>query len=1177
MIHLIEEIQPLSYNISELLDELNDKEIEEKKITTSHGYRTSTQYDSNIREFRDYLSNLYEMKGLVNSRMLKLANNPFMILDGEAGIGKSHLLADVVNERMKENSNSIFLLGQHFRTEIHPWSQILNDLLRLNCNEEEFLGALNAKAESKNKRVVIFIDAINEGKGRNFWNDFLISFIESIKKYEWLGLVLSIRSSYFNLIVPKEVFEDSLAIPITHVGFDGVEYTASKLFFKNYNIVQPSIPLLHPEFSNPLFLKLFCEGLRKQGLTHIPEGYEGISDIIKFFIEGIEVKLSKKYSNIKSLKLIDKVITALIAEIIDSQTILYDKAFEIVENISSKYRLESGLLDDLISEGLLTKNILYVKEEYIEGVYFAYERFEDHLKVKFLFDNYIGNKGLFINFVKKVSMGLIDTYLDNKIIHNSFKSKQELNKYFEHSRRYQGIIDAMSIQLPEVCHMELFELYPKDKAVIDSFFNSLLWRNIESITPAVSNSILKNITNEDFQEDIFRVLFSVAPNPNHPLNANFMYDYLAQFSMKERDVFLIPLLNKIYLSYDTNPIQRLIDWGWSDEDKSYISDDAILLTSLALSWLLTSSNRQLRDYATKALISILQDRVFVVLELLKKFENIDEPYIYERIFAVVFGVSIKAENNDGLKEMGEYIYKTIFNKDEVYPHILLRDYAKNTIEYISYLGVKLDIDFNKIKPPYKSSFPKIEELPTKEDIDKYQDKDENYHQSRIISSMMTEYGYGKGMGGYGDFGRYVFGSALHDFECKKDEQLISNYATKKIFEEYRYDGEYFNEAEKNISDFSRNNYDRYNHKIERIGKKYQWMAFYDTLARVTDNFTMYDSSSWSSDKKELQYQGSFEPSVRDIDPTVLLKETKIDRKSDEIFWWSSKCNINWDMDNKDWIEYTDDLPNSKSIIEVIDEDGNNWIVLSSFPDWDEPLKKGYDRHETVHKSLWYQFRSYLVPTSEIDDFIFWAKGQNFWGDWMPSAKGHYQMFNREHYWSEAYDFFQNPYYGGHNQWTNIEANSGREKYPNKIALTTDEYYWEEGYDYSKEGTLNILKPSKMIFDGLEMKYAKRDGQYIDKSGHIMCFEASVDNRTHQCLLVNKESLLKFLDDNGLTICWTIIGEKRVLTPGFGGKDFVGLLEISSYAYLTDGNLINGSVKLMHLDSNHKKSFTEVSS
>ena len=41
--------------------------------------------------------------------------------------------------------------------------------------------------------------------------------------------------------------------------------------------------------------------------------------------------------------------------------------------------------------------------------------------------------------------------------------------------------------------------------------------------------------------------------------------------------------------------------------------------------------------------------------------------------------------------------------------------------------------------------------------------------------MMTEYGGGM----YGDFGRYVFGSSLSDFECKKAEQLISNYSAKK--------------------------------------------------------------------------------------------------------------------------------------------------------------------------------------------------------------------------------------------------------------------------------------------------------------------------------------------------------------------------------------------------------------
>lgn len=1153
---LLKEIGDISYELSDLLDEINHKEIEEKKIkTSSHGYRTSTKYDSNVRDFRDYLSNLYEFKGVINSRALMLTNNPFMILDGEAGIGKSHLLADIVNERNKENSNSIFLLGQQFREDKNPWNQIF-DLLQLKCNKEEFLGALNAKAESQNKRLIIFIDAINEGKGRDFWNEFLISFIESIKQYEWLGLVLSIRSSYFNLIVPKKIFETSLSIPITHFGFEGVEYNASKIFFENYNILQPSIPLLHPEFSNPLFLKLFCEGLNKKGLTRIPDGYEGITNIIKFFIEGIEEKLLKKYPNIKSLGLINKTVKILIPKILENQTITYEDALStIIKEVTSKWGIAPEFLDDLITEGLFIKNIFYKHDtkEHEEGIYFSYERFEDHLKVKYLFDN----------------------YLDKENPKKSFQEKP-LSTFFEGNNLFfnRGIIDAMCIQLPERSFVELIDVVEQKEEIIDSFFNSLVWRKVDSITPSVVNRIMKNIDNKHFQEDIYKILFSTASNPQHPLNANLLFDYLSKFTMKDRDVFLIPLLNSIYINYETNPIKRLIDWAWSDEDKSYISNDSILLTSITLSWLLTSSNRQLRDYATKALISLLQNKVRVVISLLKKFENINEPYIYERLFAVSFGVVIRLENYTHLKELGEYIYNTVFNKDEVYPHILLRDYAKNTIDYIFYIGVTLDIDFNKIMPPYNSKFPQIGELPKEEDIERYQDRDKNYHQSRIISSMVTNSGYGSG--GYGDFGRYIFESKLYDFECKKDAQLISNYATKKIFEEYGYTGELFNDAEKAISSMNRG-YDRHNHSTERIGKKYQWIAFFDTLARVTDNFKMYDASSWGDQKKEIQYQGAFEPCVRDIDPTILIKKTKIDRKSNIKFWWTPKVNIEWSMGNTIWVNDTNDLPNPSNILNVIDENNQEWIALSSFPDWDEPIKKGYDKYEIIHKGLWYQFRSYLIPKKDLNDFQLWADEQWFWNNWMPSERGHYQMFNREHYWSEAYKFFQNPYYGGHEDWTEIEPGYGTyaKKYAHKVALTTDQYSWEDEYDYSKEGSFSILKPSKILFDGLNIRYSKKDGEFIDESNNLTCFEASVDNETHQCLLVKKENLLKFLNDNDLTIVWTIIGEKQIHTPMSKGEDFFGLMQISGYTYLNNVKIENSKIKIKNMDGNHKETFIDI--
>ncbi|MDO9465513.1 MAG: hypothetical protein Q7J67_09495 [bacterium] len=104
---------------------------------------------------------------------------------------------------------------------------------------------------------------------------------------------------------------------------------------------------------------------------------------------------------------------------------------------------------------------------------------------------------------------------------------------------------------------------------------------------------------------------------------------------------------------------------------------------------------------------------------------------------------------DSLPALSEYIFKTIFNIDsEIYPHILLRDYARGVIEYTAYLGYDLNFDISKVRPPYKSSlpaqFPSNEEIDSKYKID-YKDKnfkDYYWSQNSILSSMTTEYGRG---------------------------------------------------------------------------------------------------------------------------------------------------------------------------------------------------------------------------------------------------------------------------------------------------------------------------------------------------------------------------------------------------------------------------------------------------
>ncbi|TOH88069.1 ATP-binding protein, partial [Vibrio parahaemolyticus] len=99
---------------------------EAKEAGESNDY--SDKYSSTLRELRDFDYECNKLSTFLNSITVNLSNNPFLLLQGEAGIGKSHLLADVVETRIKTGSPSLFLLGQQFTSDESPWVQIFKRL-----------------------------------------------------------------------------------------------------------------------------------------------------------------------------------------------------------------------------------------------------------------------------------------------------------------------------------------------------------------------------------------------------------------------------------------------------------------------------------------------------------------------------------------------------------------------------------------------------------------------------------------------------------------------------------------------------------------------------------------------------------------------------------------------------------------------------------------------------------------------------------------------------------------------------------------------------------------------------------------------------------------------------------------------------------------------------------------
>ena len=907
------------------------------------------------------------------------------------------------------------------------------------------------------------------------------------------------------------------------------------------------MPLLHPEFQNPLFLKIFCEGLYKAGITKIPEGYEGITKIIDFYTNSINKRMSEfnRLDYPESVNLVLKTIMIIIRERLKtgSRYLKYNDVFPIIEKEFRQYSDKNRFLDELISEGVITRNPFWDKsdKEY-DVIFITYERFEDHFFTSFLLQENLNRKNPKKCFQK------------NGALYEFIKDESTCSFY-------QGVIESLCIQLPELIGMEFFEVAPHCKGyyqVIEAFIESLIWRRTSTLSMK-----LKKYFNEyvfyykGTTERMIDTLLLISSNPNHLFNADFLHNTLEKYSLSDRDAWWTIYLHEQYKYRSSS--RRIIDWASSDEERTYISDESIRLMAKTLTWFLTSSNRYLRDETTKALVVLLRNKLSILIKILEDFKNVNDPYVVERLYAVAYGCSLRTNEPESLVDLSHWIYKNIFSIEYVYPHVLMRDYARNIIEYALYLKLPINVDQEKIKPPYKSKVP--ENIPSDNDIKKLEFdykakdfKDYFWAQNSIINSMQPEHSM---LGSYGDFGRYVFQSAFRRWP-NLDAQKLSNIVVNRVFE-LGYDVEKHGRFDRLVNWYS--GAGRSDHKAERIGKKYQWIAFHELLSQISDNI-LIEVDPWSKEegKEEyIQFEGPWDHSLRDIDPTIFIQNTKKEMyEQHSLHWWFNEDYNNWDMDNADWIIHEKDLPNTASIISVKDAEGVEWLMLAIQPIWREPKPRDEERRFHSYKDIWYGINSYLFSLSDTQDWINWASKQNFYGNWMPKMSTKYNVFNREYYWAPAYDFFEKPYYGGNSTRTVTDRHNKR--IFGELILTTESYGWEKGFDCSIEDTIMFNKPTNFIFNKMNMHYSEKEGHLYNNKDNLICFDPSIYTKSISCLLVRKQDFITFLNENDLGIFWTIVGEKMIVGGNLSRDDYLGRLIINGYAYLAEDKKVVSKLK-----------------
>lgn len=996
-----------------------------------------------------------------------LATRKAILLIGPAGIGKTHSICDIALSRQRRGFASLIFLGENFNNN-EPWDQMRLILgLDTSFSRDQMLNALEALGESQGYPVLIFIDAINETTPRSIWRSNLKQIVEKINRLQWVKICFSCRSTYLEDTIPSglDIFK------LEHLGFVGIEHHAFRAFFEYYNLEVPAMPLLQSEFTNPLFLKLICETLTSSGLKYLPFEFFGLSHIVQTFIQNKEEKIAIELDYDLREGYVNRCMLALIdAMVRKSENIIsWYEAKKICDGIKSSASKSDSIFHLLIREGLLRESQIQNESGKSDVVAISFERLGEYLIAKGL-----------LECVSKEGIG--ESFEVNGSLHF-------LVKNIESIRKYAGVLEALAILLPEKFDLELSEVAGFENVHI-FVLASIEWRHTDSLKYETEVSIRKCLDDKDYSYKALEILLAISSRPNNWFNSNWFSQIVKWQLMPDRDRWLSPFL---YNSYkEKKGVFRLIHWALELQGQIVPASIAELWIS-QLCWFLSASVRDVRDNATMAIIFILEKSSFDYGEIIRQFSDVNDEYILERILSAGYGHITRATSNIVIESIANAVYENIFLAGILPANAMIRDNARLIVDSALKRGIGIGkYNLKTIEPPYSSQWPLV--IPEKSFTDRYK---ESYKElPKLYQSCFDD-----------DFSKYTISSAISQYEGITQEEA-SRWIFKRVL-----DLGYTKERHQKFDAYLLWTYGQGRSKpskIERIGKKYQWIALYQLLGILGDHASK-KSDRWFTEPHNLQGR-----TEKNLDPTTLLKEIKINSESRT--WWAQheyQFHTVSNLPTIDWIKLKD-FPEGKDQILVKNPESNaEYYVLQAYLDWTSDYNKDRFRLNKPFRQIEMQVRSYLVHESEFEVFWKWNKQQNYFGRLMPEGGNIYSHLIGEYPFGVGFQ-------GTFSEWEEWREISGC---PAKISPASLCLLSEQEFDQYKTENYSFEVPAKIFFDKSKLVWNRKCG-FNDEDGKTIFDFPAVNEPGPHALIANAEYLQDFLKKNGFVLVWTILSERQ---------------------------------------------------
>jgi hypothetical protein len=1110
-----------------------------------------------------------------------------LVMTGEAGQGKTHLFCDAGRRALEAGRPCVVLLGQQLTGE-NVFSNLIEQLGLPGIGAAELFGAMRAAAEASGQPFVILIDALNDSGDPSAWRSSLPGLLSEAATYApWIAVGVSVRSSYADVIqsgLPDDVR------PVEHPGLAGYEHEGAERYFEAFNLRQPNAPLLLPEFTNPLFLRLYCEALASGRIVPPEHGFAHITEVLQAYLEAKDRDISAELALDPRGRTVEQAVAAFAdaAAEQDGEWLPRETAKSLIDGHASHLNLwPRTLFGQLLSEGVLTADRVYERGAdgdwgLVEGVRFTFQRLADYQ----IAERLIGNR-------------------THEQLEQALRPSQPLRTSFRSARA--GLIEALAVLLPERFGIELLDAanWRHDPMTTDTWHEatlaSMAARRDDAVTTR-TRELLRRISgrSQHLFEQATRVLLSITARPAHPLNGAFLHEVLMRWPMPTRDAaWGIETYGGLS---ERGPLDRLVRWAARGAEDDY-SDEIVELASIPLIWTFSSPDRRLRDYVTKALRRLLAPRPTVLADLLQRFRAVDDPYVLQRLGVVAHGAVLTS--GDRAPENAVLLARALLEiatDPATCPDILLRDAARGAMEWCLQRGLIGAEEYGTACPPYSSDPPSrrprtLKQLERAYERTSYDSPDPGYG-SLFISIFSM-----------GDFGRYVIESDVTGHfsnvpltrpaprrrkarrrkpDKKRVDALIAGLTEEqiKLMAEEESDAFYAALSDEQRHELlqaldpppvqpkpraypaelaqrwvfervielgwtpelfgrfdRRGGYDlrsgRSGHKPERFGKKYQWIAVHELLARIADNFHMMPR--WGDEG--MTYTGPWQFLGRDIDPTLPPAPRGRDRDGgeeglgatyaaeDEAWWIPDGPRYAGELPPADsaWSSDTSDIPGTRALVMRTDHGGTDWVVLQAYYNWDEEPAEDEEWSERRRRDMWSYIYSWILEPKNAEALCDHLGAHTLMGRWMPEGPSITDAaYIAEMPWAAAANEYPV-------EWEEIRSRGETDAPSIEVLPGWLEYSWEGSvWDCSIDEGVSARMPARALYDAGGLEWVIEAREWTDAQGEVVA-QLRESTRRASALLVRRDWLERTLNKAGWSLVLGRLGEKQLIEGGFAPR------------------------------------------